>query len=148
VYADLSLTKKTADVPALVRRAEAGGLDGVWMGETRNDPALHGWGELQTELARLARDGRWNELGDAVDPAVFRSFASIEHPEKLGALLVDRLGDLVDGVTLGSTHPVEPERLAPVVPMLHSPHAARGRARGREPRAPEKGGREPRAPRS
>jgi probable F420-dependent oxidoreductase len=81
---------------------------------------LHGWGELQTELAKLARDGRWNELGDAVDPAIFRAFAFIESPEKLGQVLVDRLGDCVDGVTFGSTHPVEPELLAPVIRALHA----------------------------
>jgi probable F420-dependent oxidoreductase len=87
---------------------------------------LHGWGELQTELARMAREGRWNELGDAVDPAIFRAFACIEPPEKLGGALLERFGDLIDGVTFGSTHPVEPELLAPVVAALH---AAEGKRR-------------------
>jgi probable F420-dependent oxidoreductase len=83
---------------------------------------LHGWGELQTELASLARAGRWSELADAVDPGIFEAFACIEPPEKLGARLVERFGALVDGVTFGSTHPVEPERLGPAVQALH--HAA------------------------
>jgi probable F420-dependent oxidoreductase len=81
---------------------------------------LHGWGELQTELAGMAREGRWNELGDAVDPAIFRAFATIEPPEKLGAALLDRYGALIDAVTFGSTHPVDPERLGPVVQALHA----------------------------
>jgi len=81
---------------------------------------LHGWGELQTELARLAREGRWNDLGPAVDPAIFRAFATIEAPAKLGAALLDRYGTLIDGVTFGSTHPVDPELLAPTLQTLRA----------------------------
>jgi len=87
---------------------------------------LHGWGELQSELAKLARDGRWNELGDAVDPAIFRAFAFIESPEKLGPVLVDRLGDCVDGVTFGSTHPVEAAVLAPAIAAMRAAPARGG----------------------
>jgi hypothetical protein len=60
-----------------------------------------------------------------VDPAIFAAFACIESPEKLGALLLDRFGDCIDGVTFGSTHPVEPQRLAPVVAALQAAPAKR-----------------------
>ena len=40
MQADLSLTKRTADVPTFTRNAESLGFDGLWLGETRSDPFL------------------------------------------------------------------------------------------------------------
>jgi probable F420-dependent oxidoreductase len=86
---------------------------------------LHGWGGLQTELARMTREGRWADLGEAVDPAVFRAFAYIEPPDRLGSVLLEHFGDLLDGITFGATHPVELEVLAPVLRSLQAAPAPR-----------------------
>jgi alkanesulfonate monooxygenase SsuD/methylene tetrahydromethanopterin reductase-like flavin-dependent oxidoreductase (luciferase family) len=57
---------------------------------------LHGWGELQTELNALSKQGEWAKMGDAVDDTILHTFAVVGEPEEVGRELMARYGDLVD----------------------------------------------------
>jgi probable F420-dependent oxidoreductase len=61
---------------------------------------LHGWGGLQPELTRLSKEGRWSEMGDAIDHEVLRAFAVVGEPEQVGRGLRDRWGDAASRITL------------------------------------------------
>ena len=45
---------------------------------------LHGWGDLQPELTRLSKEGRWSEMGDAVDDELLHAFAVVGEPAAVG----------------------------------------------------------------
>ena len=59
----------------------------------------HGWGDLQPELHRLTREGRWGELGSVIDDEVLATFAVIAEPQDLAKKFAERWGGLVDRVT-------------------------------------------------
>jgi probable F420-dependent oxidoreductase len=37
----------------------------------------HGWGDLQPELTRLSKEGKWKEMGGLIDDDVVRTFAAV-----------------------------------------------------------------------
>jgi len=37
----------------------------------------HGWGDLQPELTRLSKEGKWQEMGDVIDDDIVRTFAAV-----------------------------------------------------------------------
>lgn len=76
---------------------------------------LHGWGDLQTELNRLTKDGKWGELADRIDDEVFETLAVCGRPEEIGALVTDRYGDTVNRVGLSMPYTVPVETLAALV---------------------------------
>ena len=46
---------------------------------------LHGWGDLQTELNTLSKQGEWVEMGDLIDDEILQTFAVVAEPEQVGA---------------------------------------------------------------
>jgi probable F420-dependent oxidoreductase len=60
---------------------------------------LHGWGELQTELNTLSKQGKWAEMGELIEPEILDAFAVVGPPEKVGQLLVDRFRDAIDRIS-------------------------------------------------
>jgi probable F420-dependent oxidoreductase len=56
---------------------------------------LHGWGALGEELTKLAKAGRWPEMGALIDDDVLGEFAIVATPPKLPAVVGDRLGGAV-----------------------------------------------------
>jgi len=60
---------------------------------------LHGWEDVQSELSRLARDGRWDEMGDVIDDDLLHAMAVIGDPATVGAGLRERYGGVADRVT-------------------------------------------------
>ena len=61
---------------------------------------LHGWGELQTELNAMSKQGRWDEMGDLISDEVLDAFAVSGAPEEIAELLHRRFGDIVDRISL------------------------------------------------
>ena len=57
---------------------------------------LHGWGDLQTELNALSKQGEWVEMGELIDDEILHTFAVVAEPEGVGAELKRRYGGIVD----------------------------------------------------
>jgi probable F420-dependent oxidoreductase len=57
---------------------------------------LHGWGDLQGELNRLSKEGRWAEMGDLIDDDMLEMFAVAAPLDRLAGALKDRWGDVFD----------------------------------------------------
>ncbi len=60
---------------------------------------LHGWGELQDELNRLSKDGRWGDMGDLIDDDMLATFAVVAPLDRVAAAIKDRWGDAVHRVS-------------------------------------------------
>jgi alkanesulfonate monooxygenase SsuD/methylene tetrahydromethanopterin reductase-like flavin-dependent oxidoreductase (luciferase family) len=60
---------------------------------------LHGWGDLQPELAGMVRDGRWNELGARITDEMLETFAVIGSPHQVAQMIVKRFAGRVDRVS-------------------------------------------------
>jgi probable F420-dependent oxidoreductase len=82
---------------------------------------LHGWGELQTELNAMSKQGRWDEMGTLIDDDVLDAFAVVGPPEEVPALVLERVGDLVDRVSFYTPYSSDPalaDRLATALRAL------------------------------
>src|SRR4029077_2488159 len=44
---------------------------------------LHGWGDLQTELNALSKQGEWVKMGQLIDDEVLAAFAVVTEPDKV-----------------------------------------------------------------
>jgi probable F420-dependent oxidoreductase len=64
---------------------------------------LHGWGELGTELTRLSKEGRWNEMGGLIDDDVLHAFAVVAPLDKVPELLAARCAGVVGRVSFIAT---------------------------------------------
>jgi probable F420-dependent oxidoreductase len=56
---------------------------------------LHGWGDLQGELNRMSKEGRWGEMGDLIDDEILGTFAVVAPLDEVAKALTDRWGGLV-----------------------------------------------------
>jgi probable F420-dependent oxidoreductase len=59
---------------------------------------LHGWGDLHTELHRLARQGDWDGMGALIDDDVLDAFAVVAPADEVAAALGERCAGVVDRV--------------------------------------------------
>jgi probable F420-dependent oxidoreductase len=57
---------------------------------------LHGWGDLQDELNRLSKEGRWAEMGDLIDDDMLATFAVVAPLDRVAGALKDRWGDVLN----------------------------------------------------
>lgn len=75
----------------------------------------HGWGDLQPELRRLTKEGRWAELGDLFSDEQVTTLAVLGRPADAGRELRARFGDLADRIALSIPMPARPELLAAMI---------------------------------
>jgi len=55
-----------------------------------------GRGDLQEELNRLSKQGKWVEMGERIDDELLEAFAIVAEPGDIGRRLRERYGDLID----------------------------------------------------
>jgi probable F420-dependent oxidoreductase len=79
----------------------------------------HGWGDLQPELARLAKQGRWSEMKDAIDDEVLRAFAPVGDVATVAAELHQRWATATR-ISLYTTYDVSPSLRAELLAALRS----------------------------
>jgi probable F420-dependent oxidoreductase len=60
---------------------------------------LHGWGDLQDELNRLSKEGRWGEMGTLIDDEILREFAVVAPLDEVAGGLASRWGGLLDRIS-------------------------------------------------
>jgi len=75
----------------------------------------HGWGDLQTELNRRTKDGRWDEIADVLPDEVVDTIAVCCPPDEVADRLRARYGDTVDRVGLSMPYTPSRDTLAAIV---------------------------------
>jgi probable F420-dependent oxidoreductase len=87
---------------------------------------VEGWEQLQPELNKLSKSGRWEEMPEMIDDTMLTTLAAVGSPKEVAAGIVDRFGDQVDRVAIYTPHLVADETLGQLVDEL-------GRAAGGVP---------------
>ena len=75
----------------------------------------HGWGDLQTELNHLTKEGRWDLIPTLIDDEVRETITVCGAPHQIGELVRARYGDAVDRVGLSMPYDASTDTLASVV---------------------------------
>ena len=60
---------------------------------------LHGWGDLQDELNRMSKEGRWAEMGTLIDDDILTAFAVVAPLDEVAGKLVERWGDVLGRIS-------------------------------------------------
>ncbi|NKY60473.1 TIGR03617 family F420-dependent LLM class oxidoreductase [Nocardia flavorosea] len=84
--------------------------------------ASHGWEDLGHELTTLSKSGgddRWQRMGDLIDDDVLNTFAVVAEPDRLGAAVRNRFGDLVQRFSFYAPYDHDPAIWLPAVAELN-----------------------------
>ncbi len=68
----------------------------------------HGWGDLQTELNDLVRQGRWNEMASRIDDEVLDTLAIRAEPGQVGSAVATRFGSRPDRIGFYLPYTIDP----------------------------------------
>jgi probable F420-dependent oxidoreductase len=79
---------------------------------------LHGWGELQDDLNRLSKEGKWAEMAGLIDDDILDTFAVVGEPEAIAPGLHARFGDVIDRLSFYAPYKSDPERWTRVMEAL------------------------------
>jgi probable F420-dependent oxidoreductase len=82
---------------------------------------LHGWGELQSELNALSKQGQWQKMGTLIDDDVLDAFAVIAEPDQVAAGIRARLGDIIDRLSFYAPYRHDRDIWLPVIEALKQP---------------------------
>ena len=68
---------------------------------------LHAWGDLQEELNRLSKEGRWAEMGDLIDDDMLATFAVVAPIDRVAGALKERWGDVLDRLSFYAPYDID-----------------------------------------
>ena len=80
----------------------------------------HGWGDLQTELNRLTKQGRWSAIGDVIPDEVLDTVAVCGKPDEIATLVTARYGSAVDRIGVSMPYDVSRATLEAMVTGFHT----------------------------
>jgi hypothetical protein len=90
---------------------------------------LHGLGDLQEELLRLAATGRAGQMADAIDDEVVETFAIVGEPKVAARKIWERFGGLATSIAFFQQYDGTPDYWRPLFTelrdVLSAPVAAR-----------------------
>ena len=75
----------------------------------------HGWGDLQPDLNRLTKEGRWNDIASVISDEVLHTLAAVGEPYEVGKQLVERYGDIASRMGISVPYDAPTDLLAEVV---------------------------------
>jgi probable F420-dependent oxidoreductase len=79
---------------------------------------VEGWEDLQPELNKLSKSGRWEEMPNMIDDTMLATLAAVGSPKEVGGLIADRFGGLVDRVGFYTPYSVPEDTLGELVDVL------------------------------
>jgi len=79
---------------------------------------LHGWGDLQDELNRLSKEGRWAEMGGLIDEDMLAAFAVVAPIDEVAGKLVERWGDVLSRISFYTPYETSQDQLDGVIAEL------------------------------
>lgn len=81
---------------------------------------LHGWGDLQTDLHRLSKEGGWDEMGTLIDDEILQTFAVVSPLEQLATAVRQRCDGVIDRVMIGFPSSVDEATATAVLEEIRS----------------------------
>lgn len=80
----------------------------------------HGWGDLQTELNALSKQGEWARMGELIDDDILDAFAVQGEPSAVGPALIQRFGGVIDRLSFYAPYKSAPDVWLPVIESLQA----------------------------
>jgi probable F420-dependent oxidoreductase len=80
----------------------------------------HGWGDLQSELNRLSKDGDWATMSTLITDDIVDAFVVQGQPEEIGPLVRKRYGDIVQRVSFDTPNRLGSDTVARVLASFGS----------------------------
>ncbi len=80
-----------------------------------------GYGELQPELNRLSKEGRWDELGSYIDETFVEAFATVGEPGEIASKLKARYGEHADRLAIYAPYAAPDEMWRGILAELKAP---------------------------
>ncbi len=74
-----------------------------------------GWGDLQPELNRLSKSGRWDEMPGLVDDGMLVALAAVGSPREVAFDIANRFADHIDRVGFYTPSRINEETLGELV---------------------------------
>jgi probable F420-dependent oxidoreductase len=68
---------------------------------------VEGWGDLQSELNTLSKQGRWDEMPPRIEPAMLSRLAACGTPAEVAADIRARFGDRVDQICVYTPYAID-----------------------------------------
>ncbi len=95
------ITGDTAEARAEATRSVKG-LLGFYASTPAYKPPMDavGYGDLQPELNRLSKEGRWEELGEYIDDAFLEAFTTQGEPGEIAGRLLEKYGEHADRLAI------------------------------------------------
>lgn len=81
---------------------------------------VHGWGDVQPELNRLSKEGRWAEMGALVDDEMLRTICVCGTPAEVAAQLRERYTGVADRIAFSMPYGVRLELLAETLDLVRT----------------------------
>jgi probable F420-dependent oxidoreductase len=81
---------------------------------------LHGWGDLQDELNRMSKEGRWAEMGTLIDDDILAAFAVVAPLDEVAAGLKARWGDSLTRVSFYTPYSTDRDQWDSVIADLRA----------------------------
>ncbi len=85
----------------------------------KNVLGVHGWGDMQSELNTMSKQGKWQEMGNLISDEMLEVFGVMDEPKNIVAEIKNRYGDFTDRTDGGFTF-VESETRLQMVAELRS----------------------------
>jgi probable F420-dependent oxidoreductase len=79
---------------------------------------LHGWGDLQGDLNRMSKEGKWKEMGELITDDILNTFAVVGEPEQIAPELEKRYGDVISRISFYAPYASDPSRWQSVMDQL------------------------------
>jgi probable F420-dependent oxidoreductase len=79
---------------------------------------VEGWEDLQPELNRLSKSGRWEEMPAMIDDTMLHALATVGSPREVAQGVAERFGGQVDRVGFYTPYRVSDDTLADLVGEL------------------------------
>jgi probable F420-dependent oxidoreductase len=81
---------------------------------------LHGWGDVQSELHRMSKEGRWDAMGPLIDDDILHEFAVVAPLSGVAQAIRDRCDGVIDRVLVGFPASVDDATAAAVLEEMRS----------------------------
>ncbi len=81
---------------------------------------LHGWGDLQTELNTLSKQGRWGDMAALITDDILETFAVVCELDDVADRLIERFDGLVQRTAFYGPVTTDPDRRAAIIAALHA----------------------------
>jgi probable F420-dependent oxidoreductase len=83
----------------------------------KNVLGVHGWGDLQGELNRMSKEGKWQEMGELITDEMLNTFGVMGEPGTIVGEIKQRYGDFTDRTSGGFTFVDGEERAAMIADL-------------------------------